>query len=104
HNLDDAFARPVRDGMPRSGIQGMIHDQILYPSSFALDKGGTRPDGSTPMPARIVTGDDAKNVAAYVASVVAKPGKDTGLLATAVPQAGGGPTAQEKAGGLSIAA
>src|SRR5439155_21114716 len=37
------------------------------------------------MPAKLVTGQNAENVAAYVASVVAKPGKDTGLLANAVP-------------------
>jgi len=51
-----------------------------------------------------VTGADADNVAAYVASVVSKPGKDTGLLAKAVPQAGAGAPAVEKNGTLSIAA
>ena len=103
-NLDQAFQQPLKDGMKRSGIRGVIHDQILYPPSFALDEGGQRPDGSAPMPAKIVTGDDADNIAAYVASVVSKPGKDSGLLATAVPQAGGGPTAQAKNGTLSIPA
>jgi plastocyanin len=103
-NLDAAFRGPLRDGMKRSGIRGLIHDQILYPPNFKLDKGGNRPDGSTPMPAKIVTGDDADNIAAYVASVVSKPGKDTGLLASAVPQAGGGPTATAKGGVLSIPA
>jgi plastocyanin len=103
-NLDQAFQQPLKDGMKRSGIRGVIHDQILYPPSFALDEGGKRPDGSAPMPAKIVTGDDADNIAAYVASVVSKPGKDSGLLATAVPQAGGGPTAQAKNGTLSIPA
>jgi plastocyanin len=103
-NLDLAFQQPLKDGLRRSGIRGVIHDQILYPPSFSLDEGGKRPDGSQPMPAKLVTGEDADNVAAYVASVVAKPGKDTGLLATAVPQAGGGPTAQAKNGTLSIAA
>jgi plastocyanin len=103
-NLDQAFQQPLKDGMRRSGIRGVIHDQILYPANFALDEGGKRPDGSAPMPAKIVTGDDADNIAAYVAQVVSKPGKDTGLLATAVPQAGGGPTAQAKDGTLSIPA
>src|SRR4029453_6726439 len=51
-----------------------------------------------------VTGDDADNIAAYVASVVSKPGKDSGLLATAVPQAGSGATAQAKNGTVSIPA
>jgi plastocyanin len=103
-NLDQAFQQPLKDGMKRSGIRGVIHDQILYPPSFALDEGGKRPDGSQAMPAKIITGDDADNVAAYVASVVSKPGKDTGLLASAVPQAGGGPAAQAKDGTLSIPA
>jgi plastocyanin len=103
-NLDQAFQQPLRDGLRRSGIRGVIHDQILYPPSFALDEGDKRPDGSAAMPAKIITGDDADNVAAYVASVVAKPGKDSGLLATAVPQAGGGAAAQAKNGTLSIPA
>jgi len=103
-NLDQAFQQPLKDGLKRSGIRGLIHDQILYPPNFDLDEGGKRPDGSPAMPAKIVTGDDADNVAAYVASVVSKPGKDSGLLATAVPQAGGGPTATAKAGTLTIPA
>lgn len=103
-NLDAAFQQPLKDGLKRSGIRGVIHDQILYPPSFALDEGGKRPDGSQAMPAKIVTGEDADNIAAYVASVVSKPGKDSGLLATAVPQAGGGPTATAKNGTLSIPA
>jgi plastocyanin len=103
-NLDQAFQQPLKDGLRRSGIRGVIHDQILYPPDFSLDEGDKRPDGSQAMPAKIVTGDDADNVAAYVASVVAKPGKDTGLLATAVPQAGSGATAQAKDGTLSIPA
>jgi mono/diheme cytochrome c family protein len=103
-NLDQAFQQPLKDGLKRSGIAGVVRDQILYPPSFALDEGQKRPDGSQAMPAKLVTGDDADNVAAYVASVVSKPGKDSGLLATAVPQAGGGPTATAKNGTLSIPA
>jgi mono/diheme cytochrome c family protein len=103
-DLDQAFQQPLRDGLKRSGIRGLIHDQILYPPSFGSDEGGKRPDGSAPMPAKIVTGEDADNVAAYVASVVSKTGKDSGLLATAVPQAGGGAAAQAKNGTLSIPA
>jgi plastocyanin len=103
-NLDEAFRQPLKDGLRRSGIRGVIHDQILFPPSFALDEGGKRPDGSQAMPAKIVTGADADNIAAYVASVVSKPGKDSGLLATAVPQAGGGPVATQKGGTISIPA
>ena len=103
-NLDQAFQQPLKDGLRRSGIEGIVRDQILYPPSFALDEGQKRPDGSQAMPAKLVTGEDADNVAAYVAEVVAKPGKDTGLLATAVPQAGAGKPAEAKNGVLSIPA
>jgi plastocyanin len=103
-NLDAAFEAPLRNGLKRSGIRGVVHDQILFPPNFKLDEGGKRPDGSPAMPAKIVTGADADDVAAYVASVVAKPGKDTGLLATAVPQAGAGAPATAKGGVLSIPA
>jgi mono/diheme cytochrome c family protein len=107
-DLDQAFQRSLRDGIPRSSVRGVIHDQILYPADFSAEadkpKDDIRADGSAPMPAKIVTGRAAQNVAAYVASVVARPGKDTGLLATAVKQAGGGPPAQAKSGVLSIPA
>ena len=103
-DLDQAFQQSLKDGLGRSSIRGVIHDQILFPGNFAEDKGGRRPGGGQAMPAKIVSGADADNVAAYVASVVSKPGKDTGLLAEAVPQAGGGPTATEKNGTISIPA
>jgi plastocyanin len=102
-NLDQAFQRPLRDGFPRTSIQGIIHDQILYPASFKAE-GGKRADDSGAMPAKLVTGKDAVNVSAYVASVVGRSGKDTGLLATAVPQAGAGPAAKAQNGTLQIPA
>jgi len=103
-NLDQAFQQSLKDGLGRSSVRGVIHDQILFPGNFAEDKDGRRPGGGQAMPAKIVTGDEADNVAAYVASVVSKPGKDTGLLAKAVPQAGAGAPAVAKNGTLSIAA
>jgi plastocyanin len=103
-DLDQAFQQPLKDGLQRSGIRGLVRDQILYPPNFDLDEGGKRPGGSPAMPAKIVTGAQADNVAAYVASVVSKTGKDSGLLAKAIPQAGSGAPAQEKDGTLSIAA
>src|SRR3954451_20370229 len=102
-NLDQAFQQALKDGLERTGVRGVVHDQILYPGSFTAE-GGKRADDSQSMPGKLVTGEDADNVAAYVASVVARPGKDTGLLATAVPQAGGGPAATAKSGVLSIPA
>jgi len=44
------------------------------------------------------------DVAAYVAQVVALPGRDGGLLATAVRRPGGGPPAVARNGTLNIAA
>ncbi len=54
------------------------------------------------MPAKLVTGEDAVDVAAYVATSVARPGKDSGLLATAVKRAGGGKPAVEKNGTIEV--
>src|SRR3954447_1372527 len=85
-DLDLAFQQPLKDGLQRSGIRGLVHDQIMYPPSFGQNEGGKRPDGSQAMPAKLVAGQAAYDIAAYVASVVAKGGKDSGLLAKAIPQ------------------
>jgi plastocyanin len=89
-NLDEAFQQGLKDGMGRSGITGAVHGQILHPNRNGV------------MPAKLVTRDKAYDVAAYVAQSVAASGKDTGLLATAVKQAGGGKPAVEKGGTLQI--
>jgi plastocyanin len=78
-NLDQAFQRAEKDGFGETAIRGVVKKQIEYPNR-SPELGGL-------MPAKLVTGQDADNVAAYVASVVAQPGKDTGLLANAVPAA-----------------
>ncbi len=56
------------------------------------------------MPKNLVSGSTAKDVAAYVAQSVAKSGKDSGLLASAVQAPGAGKPAAEKSGKLSIPA
>jgi uncharacterized cupredoxin-like copper-binding protein len=89
-NLDEAFQRALKDGMKRSDFSGAIHGQILHPNRNGV------------MPAKLVTGDNAYDVAAYVAQSVAAKGKDAGLLATAVKQAGGGKPAVEKSGTLEV--
>jgi plastocyanin/cytochrome c2 len=101
-DLDQAFQQALTDGFERSTIKGIVHKQILYPNMHPqIDPETEKP--VTSMPAKLVTGQDALDVAAYVAEVAAKPGKDTGLLATV---GGGGPkgTAVEKAGVLAIPA
>lgn len=74
-NLDQAFDRALRDGLKRDTVASVVKTQVLYPN------------GKGVMPAKLVTGTDAADVAAYVAYAAARPGKDTGALATAV---GGG--------------
>ena len=91
-NLDQAFQQPEKEGFGESAIRGMVKKQILFPRHGSV------------MPARLVTGKSADAVAAYVASVVDKSGQDTGLLATAVKAAGGGPAVVAKNGVLSIPA
>jgi mono/diheme cytochrome c family protein len=71
-NLDAAFQQSLRDGFERSVVRGAVREQILYPSR------------SGQMPGKLVTGQDATDVASYVALAVAKPGQDTGALASAV--------------------
>ena len=53
------------------------------------------------MPAMLYKGQDAQDVAAYVGVVAARPGQDTGALATAVAQVNQKP-AVEKSGKLQI--
>src|SRR5207248_8372400 len=54
-NLDDAFAEDRAEKFKQSTIQNLVLDQIRL--------------ASAPMPRNIVTGSDAQDVAAYVASV-----------------------------------
>jgi mono/diheme cytochrome c family protein len=89
-NLDQAFARANQDGLRRSTFEGVVERQILYPNRAGV------------MPAKIVTGQDARDVAAYVAHAVARPGKDTGALANAVSTIKRVALAVEKAGKLEI--
>jgi mono/diheme cytochrome c family protein len=96
-NLDEAFQQSLKEGFGETAVRGVIYKQILYPNRLPNSQG-------IKMPAKLVSGDDAHDVAAYVASVAAKPGKDTGLLATAVKAPGSGGTATEKNGVISIPA
>lgn len=91
-DLDDAFAESVANGEGRSTIQGIVHDQVLYPN----------PNGV--MPAGLLKGSDVNDVAAYVAATAAAPGQDTGVLANVLEKPGSGPAAVEKNGVLAFAA
>jgi uncharacterized cupredoxin-like copper-binding protein len=79
-NLDEAFRQALRDGIGPSTIQGVVRGQIADPArSRQLDP--DRLERTVAMPADLVTGELAEDVAAYVASAAAKPGEDTGQLA-----------------------
>ena len=70
-SLDAAFQTALADGIDRDTVQGIVHDQILHPRKNSI------------MPAGLVTGQTAKDVAAYVAYAADKPGEDSGALASA---------------------
>ena len=73
---------PSSDGLGRSTFEGVVHRQILQPNQNPSVDPDTGKE-LAPMPSKIVTGEDAQDVAAYVASAAAAPGKDSGRLATA---------------------
>ncbi|HEY2772198.1 MAG TPA: c-type cytochrome [Solirubrobacteraceae bacterium] len=88
-NLDDAFRQDRADGVKSTSIQGLISYWIEYPNTQGV------------MPSKLVKGQDAQDVAAYVSQVAAKPGQDAGQLATAVAQVSQKP-ATEKNGAIQI--
>lgn len=96
-NLDEAFHRARVDGLGEDAIRGVVKKQIEYPSVA-----GSK--GTGIMPANLVDGDRAADIAAYVATVAGAGGKDTGLLATAVKAAGSDKPAVAANGVLKIPA
>jgi mono/diheme cytochrome c family protein len=68
-DLDAAFRAALQAGMDRETVEGIVHRQILHPNST--------------MPAEVVKGEDAKDVAAYVGFAAARTGEDQGALAQA---------------------
>ena len=75
-NLDVAFRQDRADGIKSVSIEGLVDYWIQYPNPD--------PNSGAVMPAGLYKGQQAEDVAAYVASVAAEPGHDTGALATAV--------------------
>jgi len=89
-NLDEAFTRARADGMSQKTVRGVVRHQIAYP----LKTSG--------MPAKLVKGQTAEDVAAYVGYAAGIAGKDTGPLAEAgQPKSSSKPIAA-KAGTLTI--
>jgi mono/diheme cytochrome c family protein len=96
-NLDDAFASDKAQGFSLQTMTDVVRGQIAYPEK--------------PMPANLVTGQDADDVAVYVAKCAANPNcgvtaaKPSGggattttgtTTTTPAPSGGGGSTAQGK--------
>lgn len=79
-DLDAAFAASRAAGMDSDTVEGVVTAQIAEPRE-------TEPSEPTYMPAGIVEGQDADDVAAYVASVAGVPGIEP-------PEAPGGPGGQ----------
>jgi mono/diheme cytochrome c family protein len=73
-NLDDAFRQDRADGVKSTSIEGLVSYWIQYPNTQGA------------MPAMLLKGQQAQDVAAYVARVAAIPGQDTGALAAAVAE------------------
>jgi mono/diheme cytochrome c family protein len=70
-NLDAAFRAALDKGISRDTVEGIVHRQILHPRRNSV------------MPAGLVTGDEAKDVAAYVSYAAHRAGEDSGALAQA---------------------
>ena len=70
-DLDEAFGPARRDGLGETTVEGVVLRQI----------GNVRRNSK--MPADLVTGQDARDVAAYVAAAAGQGGKDAGALASA---------------------
>jgi plastocyanin len=99
-NLDAAFQQARKDGMKDSTFAGVVEQQIAHPNRNAQVDPKTGKTAAM-MPAKIVEGEDARDVAAYVAQAAGAGGEDPGRLASAGAAKAEG-TAAEKGGTLDI--
>src|SRR6478735_9973691 len=74
-NLDAAFRQSRVDGLGESTFQGVVLGQIMHPNRNPQLNPENPRETTLQMPANIVTGQDARDVAAYVAYAAGKPGK-----------------------------
>jgi mono/diheme cytochrome c family protein len=79
-DLDASFAAARATGMDQDTIEGVVQSQIENPREINPDNPNY---DRTFMPAKIVEGSDAEDVAAYVASVAGVPGIEPPELGTA---------------------
>jgi len=62
-NLDAAYEQPRHNGFKDTSFEALVREQIMLGFPYAKP---------TPMPPNLLHGQDARDVAAYVASVAAK--------------------------------
>ena len=91
-NLDEAFRAAIEEAHGRTAIRGVVEYQVLFPNRRGI------------MPRELATGSTLHDIASYVAEAAARPGQDTGLLASAVAAPGAGKPAVEKGGKLALEA
>jgi cbb3-type cytochrome c oxidase subunit III len=72
-NLDDAFAQARADGYKESAIREVVHEQIKYPGQFGTGDNASE-ELQANMPANLVRGKDAEDVADFVAANAGKQG------------------------------
>ena len=78
-DLDAAFAQARADGMDNDTIEGVVQTQIESPR---YERKAAQDFDRVYMPAEIVTGQDAEDVATYVGSVAGVPGAKPPPLGT----------------------
>ncbi len=101
-NLDAAFGRSLAEGFGRNTVEGVVLRQIEQPNTTRQVDPQTGKLAAS-MPADLVTGETAEDVAAYVAFASSKTGEDEGRLADiGVKKAEG--TAKVENGTLNIPA
>jgi cbb3-type cytochrome c oxidase subunit III len=71
-NLDDSFAQARAEGFEETAIREIVHEQIKYPGQF--DTGNESDELQANMPANLVRGEDAEDVATYVGANAGKSG------------------------------
>lgn len=83
-NLDEAFQQARADGFGQSTFAGVVERQIHNPArSRQLDpKTGKRTQEMPDADELNISNEAAQDIAAYVATAVARSGEDKGLLAT----------------------
>jgi cbb3-type cytochrome c oxidase subunit III len=66
-NLDDSFAQARAEGFKETAIANIVHDQIRFPGQYSTAQNNPNYLKAN-MPANLVKGQDADDVAAFVAA------------------------------------